>query len=214
MPTITLQDPTSQKEPLPQKSTTVTLRDPSSQPWNRPTEVKTLSEARTLPDGVQPIMSETMGEWRNVVSPKDDNVFINTHYYIPYILWGQLFVREIHEVTNNHREIHTVEYTDKKGMGGHVHETFCPDGDKVEHFEANVLNAQTKNDDLTPPVQTELNGKPALIFRRLNYTGKESLYLVYYGDKKAIAKLLQRYESGMQTRKVWVWVKGVVSKLP
>lgn len=53
-------------------------------------------------------------------------------------------------------------------MGGRVHETFCPDGDKVEHFEANVLTAQTKDDDLTPPVQTELNGKPALIFRRLH----------------------------------------------
>lgn len=49
MTTIALQDPSSQPENLPAKSTPITLQDPSSKPGNRPTEVKTLSEARILP---------------------------------------------------------------------------------------------------------------------------------------------------------------------
>lgn len=85
-------------------------------------------------------------------------------------------------------------------MQGRIHNIFCPDGDSVEDFEEHVLNPLTQKDDTTPPVQAELNGKPALIFRRLNYTGKENLYLAYYGDQKTIAKLLQRYKSGAKTR--------------
>lgn len=53
-------------------------------------------------------------------------------------------------------------------MQGRIHNIFCPDGNSVEDFEAHVLNPLTEKDDTTPPVQTELNGKPALIFRRLH----------------------------------------------
>ncbi len=86
MTTITLQNPSSQKEDLPVKSTTIPLQGPSAQPGSQSKEVKTLSEARTLPDGAQPIMSETTSESKNIIDEKVDDVFINTHYYIPYIL--------------------------------------------------------------------------------------------------------------------------------
>ncbi len=66
--------------------TAITLQGPSAQPESKPTEVKTLSEARILPDGAQPIMSETENSYENVISEKDGDVFVNNHYFIPYIL--------------------------------------------------------------------------------------------------------------------------------
>ena len=66
--------------------TTIALRDSLSKPGSQPTEVTSLSEARALPDGAQPIMSETTRESRNIIDEQNDNVFVNTHYYIPFIL--------------------------------------------------------------------------------------------------------------------------------
>lgn len=86
MTTITLQNPSSQKEDLPVKSTTIPLRDSSVRPRSQTTEVTSLSEARTLPDGAQAIMPETENSYENVISGKDSDVFINNHYFIPYIL--------------------------------------------------------------------------------------------------------------------------------
>ncbi len=86
MTTIALQDSSAQAENLPETSTTISLKDSSAKPGNQPTEVQTLSEARILPDGAQPIMSETKSSYKNTISEKDGDVFVNNHYFIPYIL--------------------------------------------------------------------------------------------------------------------------------
>lgn len=86
MTTITLQNPSSQAENLPERSTTIPLKDSSSNLRSQPKEVKTLREARILPDGAEPIMSETENSYESVISEKDGDVFVNNHYFIPYIL--------------------------------------------------------------------------------------------------------------------------------
>ncbi len=86
MATIALQNTSSQGEDLPIKSTTIPLKDSSTKPDNQPKEVKTLREARILPDGAEPIMSETENSYESVISEKDGDVFVNKHYFIPYIL--------------------------------------------------------------------------------------------------------------------------------
>lgn len=86
MKTITLGNPASQEEDVRENSKTIRLQHLSSNSRSQPKEVKTLREARILPDGAQPIMSETTSESKNIIDEKVDDVFINTHYYIPYIL--------------------------------------------------------------------------------------------------------------------------------
>lgn len=85
MATIALQNTSSQGEDLPIKSTTIPLKDSSAKPGSQPKEVKTLREARILPDGAEPIMSETENSYESVISEKDGDVFVNNHYFIPYI---------------------------------------------------------------------------------------------------------------------------------
>jgi len=85
MTTISLQDSSSQAGNLAERSTTIPLKDSSAKPGSQPKEVKTLREARILPDGAEPIMSETENSYESVISEKDGDVFVNNHYFIPYI---------------------------------------------------------------------------------------------------------------------------------
>lgn len=86
MTNISLQSPSSQPEKLDTQATTITLKDPASKTGNSPKEFQNLEEAKTLPEGAVQIMPETVSTWKNTVSEKNGNVFINTQYYIPYIL--------------------------------------------------------------------------------------------------------------------------------
>lgn len=210
MTTIALQDPSSQPENLPAKSTPITLQDPSSKPGNRPTEVKTLSEARILPAWAQPIMSETeSNSWTRL----PDNL-ISTWIHIPYVLWGTLFLRSIHELTNN-GSIHDITTEDGSGVNSRIHEKYCSKWhleESVADFERQFLKDNTA---IEPPVKTELNGEYALICRRPHqYARGEHVYLAYYGDKETIAHLLESYESAIKIQKAWAWAKEVVSGLP